>query len=361
MKSRIREGAIILASAAVLLIASETFVRLLFPQDIRVDLQNGPPIGMNDRVLGHVNTPGAHAVITGPEYSAEYRVNASGMRDESPHPFPKTPGVTRILLLGDSFTWGAGVRYEDTWPVVFERACGASGNPVDVIKAGVSGYDTRQEVLYLERLFPIYSPDLVVIAFLPNDLFTNLPVAGSDSLESARAAGQDSLLVRNQGDKTSMLQAATLLKRMLISNDYLYTSFYFNTDRSRYFTLPKDARLEGQMQITKNLLWRAAEYCRWKGAGFAVLSIPQEVQVLMKARSFRRHGIDVDFIDNEFLLFAAEDGFEWFPALDDLAERYRSGSADLYYRLDGHLNAAGSECVGDFFFRRLMLKDHQRS
>lgn len=361
MKSRVRELALLLASATVLLIALETFIRLLFPQDIRVDLHNGPPIGMDDRTLGHVNRPGAYVTVTGPEYSAEFRVNADGMRDETPHPSPKPSGVTRILILGDSFTWGAGVPYRDAWPVVFERKCTDSGTPVDVIKAGVSGYDTRQEVLYLERLVPLYLPDLVVIAFLPNDLFTNLPAADNDSLEATRASSQDSLLVRNQGDKTSALQAAILLKRLLISNDYLYTALYFNTDRSRYFTLPKDARLSGQMEITKKLFVRAAEYCRSKSSGFAVLSIPQEVQVLMKARNFRRQGIDVDYIDNEMSLFAAQNGFDWYPSLEDLAARYRARSVDLYYRLDGHLNTAGNACVGETFFRLSHLVSRHRS
>lgn len=348
MTSRVREFLLILAISVGLFTLLELSVRLFLPQEFQVVSLNGLTLGVDDRTLGHLNRPGARVIVRGPEYSVEYSVNNDGLRDESVHPEPKPAGTVRILLLGDSFAWGSGVSYERIWPVVFERDCRANGLPVDVVKAGVSGYDTRQEVLYLERLLPLYHPDMVVLAFLPNDLFTNLPIAENDSTETARALEQDSLLVRNQGDKSSRLQIVTLFKRLLISHDYLYSKLYFNTDRSRFFTLPMDARLKRQCEITRELLSRGASYCQSRKTAFVVFSIPQEIQLLVKARDYRFEGIDVDFIDREFGQFARERGFPWIPVLPALVERYRAESADLFFRLDGHLNAAGNEVVGNY-------------
>ena len=348
--SRFRDALLILAISVALLIVLEMAVRLFLPQEYRTTSINGLAAGLSDSILGHLNQPGAHVILHGPEFSVEYLVGSEGFRDEVIHSVPKPDSVIRILLLGDSFTWGAGVAYDGIWPVVFERRCLADGLRLDIVKAGVSGYDTRQEVLYLERLLPRYKPDMVVLAFLPNDLFTNLPIADNDSLDAARALEQDSLLVRGQEDKASRLQLATLLKRLLMSDDFLYTTLYFNTDRSRYFTLPMDDRLKGQITVTKQLLARALTYCRSNKTAFMVLSIPQEIQVLVKARDGRPKGIDVDFIDEEFSSFAHDSSFAWIPVLPELAGRYASGHRDLFYRLNGHLNTEGNAAVGNYFY-----------
>ena len=364
MAARGREFLLILAFSVALLLVFEMLTRLVLPQDYRTTSLNGLPTAKDDSVLGHLNQPGAHVRLDAPEFSVEYIVSDEGFRDEVTHSLPKPDSVLRILLLGDSFTWGAGVAYDGIWPVVFERRCLADGLPVDVIKAGVSGYDTRQEVLYLQRLLPKYRPDIVILAFLPNDLVTNLPMSGNDSLESRQALKQDSLLVRNQGVKDSPFHVVTLLKRLLIANDFLYTKLYFNTDRSQYFSAPMTDRLKAQVAITKELLAKALTYCRSNNAAFVAYSIPQQIQVLVKARNDHPPGIDVDFIDQEFSAFARDSSFTWIPALPELVQRYQSDGKDLFYRLNGHLNREGNAAVGECLylkFRELRSAHSYRS
>jgi hypothetical protein len=42
-----------------------------------------------------------------------------------------------MLLLGDSFTFGQAVDYDQTWPVLVERELDRRGPQVDRVKAGV--------------------------------------------------------------------------------------------------------------------------------------------------------------------------------------------------------------------------------
>ena len=104
---------------------------------------------------------------------------------------PKPEGSVRILVLGNSFAYGAGNSYEQSWPTLVERQLQRDGHPVEIVKAGVPGYDTRTEALFLERIFAEYQPDLVLLTFLPNDLFTNVPVDGqvTDPGERLRSRG----------------------------------------------------------------------------------------------------------------------------------------------------------------------------
>jgi lysophospholipase L1-like esterase len=308
---------------------------------------------MVDSVIGHVYLPGAAAFVSGPEYAASYEINAEGMRDREVHPAAKGDSSVRILLLGDSFAFGVGVDYDSTWSVIFERRCLENGIKVEVIKTGVSGYDTRLELLYLYRLFPKYHPDIVLVAFLPNDLVTNLPLAANDSLEREQSMREDSVTVRGQSDKFSHFQIVTLAKRMLLSSDFIYTKMFFTTNRSVYYASPMNETLRRQVKITKDLLLRFQEYCSANGAKLVVLSIPQEIQVIMKARRYAINRISIDFVDEEFLAFAPEYGFLWLPAFDTLVRQYQSGFDDLYFRLDGHLNKRGTRVVGNFLYQSL--------
>jgi hypothetical protein len=71
----------------------------------------------------------------------------------------------RVLMLGDSITFGSGVRDEETF-------CALMAQRYDVVNLGVEGYGTDQELLKLEREGLAYHPDVVVLNFtVANDIW----------------------------------------------------------------------------------------------------------------------------------------------------------------------------------------------
>jgi hypothetical protein len=340
--SLVRDGLVIAVAGVVLFAAFEVGIHLFRPQTIRTEYVANGPLAVEDSTLGHLYRPNVHARATGPEYSVDYRTNGEGLRDKSSHPTPKPAGSTRVLLLGDSFTFGDGNPYDAIWPVVFEREVRAKGYDVEVIKAGVAGYDTRSEVLYLERIYARYQPDIVVIAFLPNDLFTNSPIREGEPFRNEN-------VVQFRRDKRNKLHSVILAKRLLMASDRLYMKLYLMTVRREFFSVPAGERVERQMDITRELLLRARQFCREHGARFAVLSVPQQFQVIMASRVDVPRGIDVEAIDRELAAFAAGNGFAWIPTLGALSGSYRMQEEPLYFRFDGHLNEKGNHVVGDHF------------
>lgn len=85
----------------------------------------------------------------------------------------KTPGVIRILVLGDSAVAGSGVDASERIDAVLQRQLRDAGSDAEVINAGVNGYSTDQELLLLERLVPLYNPDVVLICVDQNDFGAN--------------------------------------------------------------------------------------------------------------------------------------------------------------------------------------------
>ncbi len=102
-------------------------------------------------------------------YHHPVRVNNLGLRGSDVG--PPEPGETRVLMLGDSLTYGQGVADDDTVPAVLERLLtGDRARPARVINGGLRGYATNQEVGLLVELGPVIRPDVVVLMWYWNDL-----------------------------------------------------------------------------------------------------------------------------------------------------------------------------------------------
>ncbi len=98
-----------------------------------------------------------------------FRTNGLGLRDR-PVPEP-SPDLLRVLVLGDSVTLGWGVPVEATFARQLEPALEARvGRRVHSINAGVSGYNTQQELAFLKRHVVSMAPDLVVLVYVENDV-----------------------------------------------------------------------------------------------------------------------------------------------------------------------------------------------
>jgi lysophospholipase L1-like esterase len=118
--------------------------------------------------LSFTHVPNGHSFLMG----VDVKINSQGLRDNE-YPFQKAPGVYRIMMLGDSTTFGWGVRQEDTAAKFLERKLNvhppAGYDKVEVLDAGVGNYDTVQEVTYYETLGRAFHPDLVILVFFIND------------------------------------------------------------------------------------------------------------------------------------------------------------------------------------------------
>ena len=94
------------------------------------------------------------------------RINSLGTRGPEFKP-DKPPGTLRIVSLGDSRTFGWGLREEETYSGVLENLLQAKlGNQkkVEVINAGVNAWSYPQMALYFRERALRYQPDYVLLA-----------------------------------------------------------------------------------------------------------------------------------------------------------------------------------------------------
>ena len=329
-----RDAGVSLAVALAVFTLFELGLRAAAPQLPRLEAAGGDGRARPDSLLGHRYAPNTRTLHRTPEFRVEYVIDAHGRRARASQPNPDSTAV-RILVLGDSFTFGDGNAEEDVWLRVMERALGQRGHAVDVVNAGIEGYDTRAEFLYLRELEPEVRPDVVVLAFLANDVYTNTrldaPAPGSAAEHRSRRFA---------------LHAVEWARRMAMRSDRVYTRLFLLSSRRKYYAVPPDDRVAGQIELTGELVLGMEAYCRERGIALVVVSIPQQFAVIARAHGWEFPGVDPGHIDARLEALARERGFPWVEALPRLADEYRENGADLFYRADGHLTRDGNLVVG---------------
>ncbi len=99
--------------------------------------------------------------------------NEFGLRETSFAP-AKPAGVTRVVLLGDSYVFGYGVQPEERFGAFLERyleeKSGAQAESIECLHVAIGSWNIRAECAYLRRQIAALRPDLVVHLVIENDL-----------------------------------------------------------------------------------------------------------------------------------------------------------------------------------------------
>ena len=103
-------------------------------------------------------------------YQLQWNVDHLGFRPDVRSNTEREQNTFIILMIGDSFTYGSHIRHTETYPTQLEAKLLNDGHNVNVINAGVPGYGTDQELIYLKELLPVYKPNLVVWNLFENDI-----------------------------------------------------------------------------------------------------------------------------------------------------------------------------------------------
>jgi hypothetical protein len=149
------------------------------------------PIDIHHPVRGWAVKPDVRDV---PVFGAAGTVssNSQGARGRREYAVPKPPGVTRVLVFGDSFTFGDEVGDDETYVARLEGLLPG----VEVINLGVHGYGHDQMLLYLQEVGARYQPDLVLLGFVQLDMRRNL-LAFRDFAKPRFVLVEDHLVLQN--------------------------------------------------------------------------------------------------------------------------------------------------------------------
>ncbi len=100
----------------------------------------------------------------------KYQINNHGLRGPN-FAAQKPPGLTRIVCLGNSCTFGWQVSGDNTYPRQLEHILngGTESGNWQVINAGVTGYSSLQGLRFLREDVLNWEPDIIAISYGWND------------------------------------------------------------------------------------------------------------------------------------------------------------------------------------------------
>ena len=327
-----------------------------------------------------------------PEFSFKTTTNSLGFRDRD---FSQNKKVkTRIIALGDSFTYGWGVEAEDSWPRVLEQRLRSSGLDVEIANLGKPGASPRDYADIADRSIPLLHPDVVIVGVLQGDDLAQMDpsppvsvlalgnepnkalsrhdrlrrIAGRlypnflrivDNQASAPAAAltgewqqQARLLTTafTTEEKARLDKLDTQVKDAFRSGELNPSLIYLSIHSPDYFLQTMDlnsARTQDQISRMSEQLIRIRNAAKQINAKVIVVSVPYGIYVSQASfASRRRLGFAVapemlttnpedDAIRNASQL-AGVDFYEFTNQFRNASSRQQ-----FFYELDGHFNRTG--------------------
>ncbi|MEE2688022.1 MAG: SGNH/GDSL hydrolase family protein [Pseudomonadota bacterium] len=162
----------VLVSTILVLVFLETCVRLMLDDGMQYDLEMWKYARQMKRVssvaeAGHEHIPGVTARLMG----VDVQINSTGQRNPEVS-MPKPDDTFRILMLGDSLTFGWGVPEYKTLSRRLERTLSKAlrgDRRVSVVNAGVGNYNAKMQTAWLLAEGDKYEPDMVILNYFIND------------------------------------------------------------------------------------------------------------------------------------------------------------------------------------------------
>jgi len=278
------------------------------------------------------------------EFDFEYQHNSFGFRDEEQAP-AKPEGVFRILGLGDSFTYGVGASFDETYlhqlQDMLNRRPGAHPR-VEIIKGGMPGHFPELERLLLEHYGRQFEPNLMLVAFLPNDVIDTF--YGADTLRVSKLGYLTTREAAELGEAGAWLYVHSHAARMILGK--MVASRLQKGRRDRWPEVYKpDGYHEDDWRQLELQYEKMIQIARSIGARIFLVHIPQKGP----------WEESTSYPPSRLAQWCAERGVAFVDTLPAL--RAASGEATLYWDKDGHCNAAGYRVIAATLYDALIERN----
>jgi len=355
-------------SLLLLLILIESYFRFFNPQKFKIDEHT--TLFEHNSIYGWDLIPNKSALVVLPrEHETTVLINSLGMRDQE-YSIIKPEKVKRIIVIGDSFTSGFGVRDNEVFTEVMESSLLSN---VEVLNFGVNGFGPTQELLMLQQKCFKFDPDVVIMLIYIRNDFDDI-IGTFDWIYTYQ---RPKALLNNNGRLTFEnipIPPPKKLKEIKIGGRNLFEAYSLHLiefirnrlksriqDKSDVAQMPPEIRLckkqhSDEMKKAFNLmeaiLKEASSFCRDIGVEFVVIIAPTIVQInetqyweeIKELYDINDKIYDLYLPNKELKRMCESNGisiFDLTPALKLYAE---SGN-ELYYRINQHWNSLGHNIV----------------
>ncbi len=321
---------------------------------------------------------------------AHVKINAHGLRDRD-YPYPKPPGITRILILGDSFTTAFQVELVQTFHKRLEQSLNAAADTMrfEVLNISQPNYGTAEAYLRLIHQGLRYQPDYVVLAFFNgNDFRNNSPeldpaVRPYFILKNGELQLDESYKLENhyQDSRLGYHHPLRHISRWLSRHSHLYRFVYNRlyllklnlsekaAGKGGVNAVPRDLQIlrrpldpvwQRAVAVTGRLILAMRDRTTQHHARFLLASIPMGEQVYPHLREQLRTAYPPahqwDFAQPEAILgsFCEQNQIDYLSPLNIFRNYALSNESPLYYNFTGHFTPEGHALFANVLFQKFV-------
>ncbi len=312
--------------------------RLEFDLGRSYTLQNQSAIKLDSEIcdkwdleLGWVPNPSCNSTRN----SIRYSTNSVGFRNSEEFKLAKSR--KRIMILGDSFTWGENNNDNETYPFYLYKMYNGSA---DVINMGVHGYGPDQFYLYFIRNGLKYKPDVVVFGlFLPGIHRTAFSVRSFFKPMFIIENGElkiDESSTHIPDLRTSLLMSSDIKKKMRI-----YSVSYILGAVNKLMRLA--TAYEQETSVTLKIIEKMNSELEKDSIKMVVLLIPEQEMV-------EKGNTDYYGVIPKITKDLEEKGIDYINLQPVFKKEFTESGKSLY---QGHLKKEGNMVVARELFRGL--------
>lgn len=257
-------------------------------------------------------------------------INALGFRDTKDFKsVDPSPGTKRVMILGDSFIFGAHLTSGQTIPALIQtKLDAAQENRHEVFNLGIPGWGIDQMYVAYQHYKGTINPDVVILAYIDDDVKRSL-----ESFRRWEKLNKPSFTIK--GGQLSLRTAASANRS------------YFEklTERSVVSSfMARELYLMTEIRSTIHLIFLAiSRDMQRQGKTFVVVRIQTQDNFLLRKKIRRRL--------NGFADIVAKEGALFLEPAEEMTQIPRWQTA--LYTDDGHLNALGSQLMANYIFEHV--------
>jgi len=253
LRNLLAASMLLVVSVVVFFGLAELFVRLEFNDGTNFDIEMWKYAREIKQVsaipgVGHEHVPNAAGTYMG----VPVVINSLGLRDRE-YELAKPAGTVRILMLGDSLTFGWGAPVDGTTAKRLEARLNdaKSDRTYEVINTGIGNTNTAMQAAHFLNKWHKFDPDIVVLNYFINDA------------EETPSRRQNFVLERSY--------AAVFLAGRF---DVLWRGYFGGSDWKAYYDGLYRDDAPGWRQAREGLA-ALADYSRRNGIGLLVANYPE--------------------------------------------------------------------------------------
>ena len=313
------------------------------------------------------------------EFNISINTNSLGYRDYE-FTIKKPEDINRILVIGDSTTYGFGVEIDETYAKVLEKYLNEEINKeYSVINAGFkSGRSLDTEYLFVKNEGISLNPDVIIVGFFMGDDFhdyrrniweldNNRDIARIKS-KDIYIDSQNRLRNIENNSKKSIKENIYKINVFLSFHSHFYILFK-NTFRNILLTIQNgkpepgiyslnySERVKKDIETTLGLIIKMKKIANEHNIKLVILIIPTKDQVYNYKIKDKENNLLNWTKPNDILIdFGAKNNIEIIDILPNLREYVKYNKYSIYFKIDPHWNKNGNHIAGRLLYEELKNK-----